>query len=188
MAPQAISTDITCAAEVFLATALLHREQPERADFTIQEIVSRAARENVAGDMRSGVNVHASQHCVANRAPNPGKHRMLFATGKHTRRLLAPGDETHPERTGKIFPDPGEIPTKYLSLLGWAKKRYEDGSFGISPRSSAGNSGSGNHGNAEPQAPERWLESLFELEGLGREHWKDVDPDEFVRKLREGWE
>jgi hypothetical protein len=43
-----------------------------------------------------------------------------------------------------------------------------------------------NHGNDESQKPERWLDSLFELEGLGREHWKNVDPDEFVRQLREG--
>jgi hypothetical protein len=32
------------------------------------------------------------------------------------------------------------------------------------------------------------LESLLEMEGLGQEYWKNVDPDEFVRKLREGWE
>ncbi|HEX4757806.1 MAG TPA: hypothetical protein VH308_07480 [Terracidiphilus sp.] len=40
----------------------------------------------------------------------------------------------------------------------------------------------------ESPTPQGWLESLFELEGLGKEYWKDVDPDEFVRKLREGWE
>jgi hypothetical protein len=34
----------------------------------------------------------------------------------------------------------------------------------------------------------RHLESLFEMEGLGREYWKDVDPDEYVGKLREGWD
>ena len=45
-----------------------------------------------------------------------------------------------------------------------------------------------NHGNDESQMPERWLDSLFELEGLGEEYWKNVDPDEFVRQLREGWE
>jgi hypothetical protein len=32
------------------------------------------------------------------------------------------------------------------------------------------------------------LESLFELEGLGRDSIEGVDPDEFVRQLREGWE
>jgi hypothetical protein len=188
MASNTISTEITCAAEVFLATALLHREQPGRTDFTIQEIVNRAARENMTGEMRSGVNVHASQHCVANRPPNPAKHRMLFATGKHTRRLLMPGDETHPERTGKLFPAPGEIPPRYIPLLDWARKRYEDHSIGRNPGQSAGNSISGNKPNAETPIPERWLESLFELQGLGKEHWKGVDPDEFVRQLREGWE
>jgi hypothetical protein len=46
---------------------------------------------------------------------------------------------------------------------------------------------SSNHGNDESKQPERWLDSLFELEGLGKEHWKNVDPDEFVRQLREVW-
>jgi hypothetical protein len=43
MSSQAVSLEVPCAVEVFLATALLHREQPERNDFTIQEIVTRAA-------------------------------------------------------------------------------------------------------------------------------------------------
>ena len=127
MTSQNVLIDVSCAVEVFLATALLHREKPEREDFEIREIVNRASRENITGEMRSGVNVHASQHCVANRAPNPAKHRMLFATGKHTRRLLLPGDEVHPGRTGKIFPETDEIPEKYQPLLEWAKQRYEKG-------------------------------------------------------------
>ena len=178
--------EISCAGEVFIATALLHREQPGRPEFTIQEIVNRAARENVNGELRSGVSVHASQHCVANKTPNPGKHRMLFATGKHTRRLLLAGDEVHPERTGKIFPDAGELPEQYLPLLEWAKQRYNNGS-GSATRASSGPLKSSSR-SAEIKAPEQWLASLFELEGLGSEHWKDEDPDEFVRKLREGWE
>ncbi|MGA7343663.1 MAG: hypothetical protein WBE72_02070 [Terracidiphilus sp.] len=113
---------------------------------------------------------------------------MLYATGKHTRRLLLPGDEVHPERNGKIFPEAGEIPERYLPLLEWAKRRYKAGSADAMPNKPMG--GSGDAGLAKPEAgtPQRWLESLFELEGLGKEHWKDVDPDEFVRKLREGWE
>jgi hypothetical protein len=187
MNSQSVLLEVSCAVEVFLASALLHREQPARSDFTIQEIVNRAARENITGEMRSGVNVHASQHCVANRAPNPAKHRMLFATGKHTRRLLLPGDEVHPGRTGKIFPEAGELPEQYLSLLKWAKSRYESGGFGAGHREQtpAGNL------STEPetaQAAGRWLESLFELEGLGKEYWKEVDPDDFVKRLREGWE
>jgi hypothetical protein len=179
--------DVSCAVEVFVATALLHKEQPGRPDFTIQEIVNRAARENISGEMRSGVNVHASQHCVANKVPNPAKHRMLFATGKHTRRLLLPADEVHPGRTGKIFPEAGELPERYLGLLGWAKSRYESGAAGTGTRV-VGPSGSSPSQTQGSKAADRWLDSLFELEGLGKEYWKDVDPDEFVRKLREGWE
>jgi hypothetical protein len=182
------ATDISCAAEIFIATALLHREQPERRDFTIQEIVDRAARENISGKLRSGLNVHASQHCVANRAPNPAKHRMLFATGKHTRRLLLSGDDVHPERTGKIFPDENEIPARYLPLLNWARQRYESGNaeYVYQPNFEIP-TGLATQQHEVP-ASERWLGSLFELEGLGKKYWKDVDPDEFVRKLREGWE
>jgi hypothetical protein len=181
-------SEITCAAEVFLATALLHREQPDRADFTIGEIVSRAAREGLYGSLRSGINVHASLHCVANRPPNPAKHRMLFATGKHTRRLLLPGDEVHPERTGKVFPDPGEIPEEYLPLLNWAKKRYEEGGAGAGKHAASGRAEQPKTPKQSHETPERWLEGLLEMEGLGKEYWKGVDPDEFVRKLREGWE
>jgi len=47
---------------------------------------------------------------------------------------------------------------------------------------------SANRGNEESQKPERWLDSLFELEVLGKEYWKNVDPDESVGQLREGWD
>jgi hypothetical protein len=184
----AISTDVTCATEVFIATALLHREQPERTDFLIQEIVSRAARENITGETRSGVSVHASQHCVANRAPNPAKHRMLFATGKHTRRLFLPGDDAHEGRTGKIFPDSEELPERYRPLLDWARRRFEQGPRGIGGRRTSRGSSPSRTAISASESTDGWLGSLFELEGLGREHWKNVDPDEFVRKLREGWE
>ncbi|MGA2571623.1 MAG: hypothetical protein ABSF23_13985 [Terracidiphilus sp.] len=179
---------ITCAAEVFLATALLHREQPDRPDFSISEIVDRVAREGIHGSLRSGINVHASLHCVANRVPNPARHRMLFATGKHTRRLLLPGDEVHPERTGKLYPDAEEIPEKYHPLLGWAKWRYEKSAAMNGKSPSIADRLSSQASDEPPRPAEQWLGTLFELEGLGKQYWKDVDPDEFVRKLREGWE
>jgi hypothetical protein len=108
---------------------------------------------------------------------------MLFATGRSTRRLLLPGDEVHPDRKGKVFPEAGELPEQYLSLLEWAKMRYQSNRGG-----DVNASGVGVLQSQEPKAAGRWLESLFELEGLGKEHWKNVDPDEYVRQLREGWE
>jgi hypothetical protein len=111
---------------------------------------------------------------------------MLFATGRSTRRLLLPEDEVDPDRTGKIFPEAGELPERYLLLLEWAKARY-----GSSREANLREENPARGGPLQAQEPKsagRWLESLFELEGLGKEHWKDIDPDEFVRQLREGWE
>lgn len=42
--------------------------------------------------------------------------------------------------------------------------------------------------SSSTQTGERWLESLFELKGLGAEHWQGIDPDEYVRELRDGWD
>ncbi len=186
MSSTSTQIDISCAVEVFIAIALLHKEQPGRSDFTIQEIVSRAAKENLAGEIRSGVNVHASQHCVGNKAPNPSKLRMIYATGKHTRRLIQSGDDVHPGRTGKIFPDEHQIPQEFLPLLAWAKSRYEttkannrfESTFDIpTPMKPL---------NSEPEA--EWLGSLLRLRGLGKELYQGIDPDQYVRELREGWE
>ena len=204
----AAPVEVSCAVEVFIAAALLHKEQLGRPGFTIQEIIGRAEKENICGELRPGVSVHASQHCVANKAPNPGKHRMLFATGKHTRRLLLPGDEVHPERTGKIFPEPEEVPEKYLALLDWAKHRYTEvlkmtAGRPLSPlpqppltpppgpvlpeprpltpppsRASVDNPDDG-------RSP---LYALLEARGIGVEMAKGIDPDDYIRELREGWE
>jgi hypothetical protein len=189
MTSNSVLVDVSCAVEVFLATALLHEEKPERDDFTIQEITTRAAKENILGELRPGVNVHASQHCVANKAPNPAKHRMLYATGKHTRRLLMPGDEVHLGRTGKIFPDPDEVPEKYLAVLEWAKARYE------SARAAGRESREGESapkGLAPSQlrleSHRRHLQVLLDLRLAGAHLAKEEDPDEYVRRLREGWE
>ena len=75
---------IRVADEVWIATALLHRQHPERDDFTVGEIIRRAEAEKVtgAGRLRPGVQVHAYLHCVANKAPNPGRYRMLVETAK----------------------------------------------------------------------------------------------------------
>jgi hypothetical protein len=179
------SIEVTCATEVFVATALLHRELPQLADFTIQEIVNRAAKENITGEMRPGVNVHASQHCVANRAPNPVKHRMLFATGKHTRRLLLPEDEVHPGRTGKIFPDPGDMPEQYLPLLDWAKERYQR----RMKNDCAPGQRSRREGEPKAESPaSKNLQALLDLRLAGAHLANGEDPDDYVRRLREGWE
>ena len=191
---------ISCAVEVFLAIALLHRENPERQDFTIQEIVNRVARENLAGALRSGISVHASQHCVANKAPNPLKHRMLYATGKHTRRLALPNDIAHPDRTGKIFPDAGDVPEGYRPVVDWAKKRFEhilnspgfwaeDADERIRQlRSDELLSIGYTPVHREPQSSPNPLQALLDAKGIGIEMAKGIDLDEHLRQVREDWE
>ncbi len=159
-------TQVKVADEVWIATALLHREHPSREDFTIDEIVTRARKETVVPELRPGFRVHVLQHCVANRPPNPGRYRMLFATGKHTRRLFRPGDNSHPDRNGaKITPDASEIPARYHTLLAWYEGEY-----------------------LKSRRAGRPKESILELRGLGKDIWKHIGADEYVRKLREGWE
>ena len=157
---------IKVADEVWIAAALLHRENPDGKDFTVKQITDRARKELIHGTFRPGVYQHAFQHCVANRPPDRGRYRMLFATGKLTRRLYREGDPFHPDREGaKIVPDKEEIPSHYLDLVDWYFREY-----------------------CTRSVDSRRKDSILALRGMGKEIWKGVDPDEYVRQLREGWE
>jgi hypothetical protein len=161
-----VLTKLKVADEVWIAAALLHREWHDCADFSIDEIVERARREGLHAPLRPGVYVHVVQHCVANRPPNPGRYRMLFETSSGRRRLFRNGDAYHPDReSGKITPDPGDLPQQYEGLVDW----YDDWS-----RSSRTNSD-----ESDP---------LLRLRGTGAHLWADETPDEYVERLREGWE
>ena len=159
-----VAISLLVADETWIATALLQKEHPDRPDFTVQEIIQRARTENITGSLRKGVSVHGFQHCVANRPPNSATYRMLYATGKTTRRLFREGDDAHPKRTGKITPEAGAIPPQYRYLLDWYHKEYA------------------------PPGRDNWLNSVRQLAGLGRDIFAGIDADEYVRQLRAGWE
>lgn len=162
-------TRFAAADRVWIATALLHIENPSKKDFSLQEIRERGDRENFVEEKSNVFYVHANQHCVANRTPNPGNHRMLTETARGRRRLYRSGDAVRPGRTGKIVPRREEIPPKYHPLLDW----YRKWSGGVAARRPAIDA------SADP---------LLRLRGSGREIWKHEHADEFVRRLREGWE
>ena len=162
----AAKSQLKVADEVWIATALLHRERPENEDFMIEEIVKRARREGLHEPLRPGVYVHVVQHCVANRPPNPGRYRMLFETVGGRRRLYRPGDAYHPQRRdGKTAPEPEDVPPKYSNLLSW----YRDWCA-----------------EAAKDAAEN--DPLLNAQGSGKHLWADEHADEYVRRLREGWE
>src|SRR5271157_3172801 len=152
--------------EVWIVTALLHREQPNQADFAVEEIVDRAQREGIERPLRPGVYVHVVQHCVANRPPNPARYRMLFQTAEGRRRLFRKGDIYHPAREGaKITPAPEALPPAYSHLLAW----YRPWSAAAAQSSRVG-------------------DPLLALLGSGKGLWSDEHADEYVRRLREGWQ
>ena len=157
----ALTAAIRVADEVWIATALLHREQPEAADFGVAEIEARLDREGL-GPRRPGVRTHIYKHAVANRPADRGTYRMLFATTGSRRRLFRPGDPYDPRREGgKAIPEREEIPAKYRALLDWYEREW---------------------------APTSPKDPLLALAARHRKLWKGVDADEFVRRLREGFE
>jgi hypothetical protein len=90
---------------------------------------------------------------------------MLFELSHGERRLYRAGDPCKPGRTGKITPNPDDIPSKYRYLLDW----YSDWSK-----------------QSAPQQPP--FDRLLQLKGSGKDIWKDEHADEYVNRLREGWE
>ena len=113
---------------VWLATALLHMEHAQATDFSGQEIMEKAAREDLVDGFRPGFQVHVSKHCVANKSPNPGRYRMLFETSRGRRRLFRNGDTFHPNREGgRTKPNPSDVPPEYRGALRWYEKFYDKG-------------------------------------------------------------
>jgi hypothetical protein len=121
-----VAIDFKIADQVWVATALLHREQPNRRDFSKQEIRQRAHQEYPQGASRPGISQHISTHCVASNPPSPAKHRMLTRTGTGRRRLFRTGDKFHPLRSeGNVTPPREDLPEKYHHLLTWYETEYD---------------------------------------------------------------
>jgi hypothetical protein len=91
---------------------------------------------------------------------------MLFESAEGRRRLYRIGDSYHPGREdSKITPDPEDLPQGYAGLLNW----YRDWCI---------------------EAVQNRLETdpLLQSKGSGKHLWADEPADEYVRRLREGWE
>ncbi len=92
---------------------------------------------------------------------------MLFETVKGRRRLFRTGDPHDRLRAGKITPEAQGLPREFRSLLDWYRTDY-----------------------AEAVSLEQRIKTdpILAMRGVGKEIWADVDADEYVRQLREGWE
>lgn len=155
---------VKVADQVWAVAALLHREHPDRQDLGVDEIMARARVESISRPLRPSFHVHLTQHCVANRPPNPGRWRMLIETGPGRRRLFRPGDPYDPAREGaRCVPD--SLPPAYEALLAWYRTEY-----------------------ARRLPDGGGADALLALRGSGGALWADEPADRYVRRLREGWE
>ncbi|MFN0095660.1 MAG: hypothetical protein ACKVVT_12905 [Dehalococcoidia bacterium] len=153
------------------------------------------------------MSAHLSSHCIASLRPSPDTDRMLTRVGRGQVRLFREGDPVHPGRAGgRILPDENDVPDDLRYLLAWYTRHYAPsraatealthrppdqhvvaslGSTGSATRERRSRSGP----NQEPGSLSVYERGLA-LQRWGREigAWDGVDPDEFVRKLREDWD
>jgi hypothetical protein len=159
------AVDIKVADECWVAVALLTREHPEKTSFSSGEILKRIAQEHIHATGRPGLQAHIHQHIVANRPPSTARYRMTYRLDDGTFRLYRPGDDCHPDRSGKTHPLRSELPPGYHALLDWYEDIYCRGEKPVSLEE----------------------DPILSLRGLGKELWLNVDPDTWVNDLRSGW-
>jgi hypothetical protein len=152
--------ELSAADAVWIATALLHREHPERNGFTVKEITDRVAAEHLSSRNAMTIYQHANQHCVANRPPNAAKLRMLIETPDGLRRLYHAGDPTDPRRTGSRSA-PEHLPEPFTDLAAWYTRWSK-----------------------QHQTEDIDQDPLIALTGT----WMYGEGDEYVNHLRSGWE
>lgn len=164
-----IENDLLLADRIWLAVAMLHREFPDRLDFSRDEIRKKLRESSLDSDLRrSSIHAHLKEHMVANVPPSSTRYRMLYETRPGYLRLFRPDDPVHPLRqSGKLtkyMPKREDVTREFHSLLDW----YDDWIAKQPPASAL---------NYED-------DPLIRLIGSGRHIWADEHADEYVENLR----
>ena len=160
--PKVEIDDLKVADEVWLALAVLHRENSSRNSYSPGEIAASAQNLHPQTPNRPGVMPHIYAHCVANVRPTSGRYRMLYRTSDGGLRLYRDGDDYHPAREGsKVTPERVALPETYREVHDWYFRDY------CAPR------------GEDDEDP------LMELVGLGADVWNRLGGgDEFIRWQR----
>lgn len=163
------ATAVTAGDSVWIGAALLHRDQPGRADFDNAEIKARVVIEPGLAHDEATLDAHLSRQAVANKEPKPAALRLLYATGHGRRRLFRPGDDYDRGREGptdqggtRTHPRKEDIPARFGYLVDWYLDEYA--------------------------APRGGTDPLLALAGIGRRLAGAEHPDDHVRRLRESWQ
>lgn len=122
---------LSTANAVWIATALLHKENEGKNAFQIKEIFEKVKKLDLLTTQDSTLSMHISLHCVANAKAAPDTHKKLFRVSSGWYRLFREGDSFHESRVkGKIEPLPEMIPQQYRYLIDWYKNEYAKSSLG----------------------------------------------------------
>lgn len=120
---------LTAASAIWVATAMLHKENPTRPSFTIPEIRQKVHDQGLSTHAESTIMTHIMAHCVANAPLNQGTpHRKLFRVDEALYRLYHDGDLCDEDRlNGKTNPQLETLPPEYRELVTWYTKEYSTG-------------------------------------------------------------
>ena len=120
-----MSKEISTANAVWIATALLHKENPKKEAFRTGEIFAKVNSLNLLNVSPDTIKMHISSHCVADGKRSPDTHRKLKRVGTGWYRLYVEGEKCHEDRkNGKTAPIKESIPEKYRELVDWYNNHY----------------------------------------------------------------
>jgi hypothetical protein len=116
---------ISTANAVWLATAMLHKENSQSDAFSAKEIFQKVKQLNLLSVSNSTINMHITSHCVASSKESPDRHRKLTRVRVGWYRLFKEGDSFHETRsTGQIAPLTGMLPLEFKDVIDWYNVQY----------------------------------------------------------------
>jgi len=116
---------VSTANAVWLATAILHRENHQKDAFSAKEIFSKVKQLNLLSVSDSTINMHITSHCVADGKASPDRHRKLTRVQSGWYRLYKEGDSFHETRSkGQSAPLAEMIPLEFRDVVEWYNVQY----------------------------------------------------------------
>ena len=114
--------NVPTAVAVWIATATLHQQYGINSEFSNQDILHQAMRQNLTSVNKTTIEMHISSYCIANNKVASERHRKLYRISRGRYRLYRNGDYYNRSRAGgQIEPDITELPEQYKNLLSWYK-------------------------------------------------------------------
>jgi len=110
---------------VWIATALLHKENPSRDAFQSKEIFNKVKQLKILRSSDATLKTHISHHCVANVIPSPNKDRKLLRIGNGWYSLWKDRDSYNGgRRSGESVPNINKLPKQFQHLFYWYENEY----------------------------------------------------------------